>query len=53
MKKSDFLKKAKEIFLKIWNIPTLFSFILAFVLVGVVEALSRHSFFGGWEFLFE
>ncbi len=53
IKNSEFLKKAKEIFQKIWNIPVLFSFILAFLIVGVVEAFSRHSFFGGVQFLLE
>ncbi len=53
MKKSEIMKKVREVFLKIWEIPALFSFILAFLLVGVVEAFSRHSFFGGLEFLFE
>ncbi|MBR6676189.1 MAG: sulfatase-like hydrolase/transferase [Clostridia bacterium] len=53
MKKYEILKKAKEIFLKVWNVPLMFSFLLSFVVVGVVEALSRHSLFGGFEFLFE
>jgi len=53
IKNSELLKKVKETVAKIWNIPILFSFILSFLLVGAVEALSRHSFFGGLEFLFE
>lgn len=53
MKKSEILKKAKDIFIRIWNVPLVFSFLLSFVVVGVVEAFSRHSFFGGFEFLFE
>lgn len=52
-KNSDIKKKIKERYQKIANVPLLFSFILAFVLVGIVEALSRHSFFGGFRFLFE
>ncbi|MBQ2729520.1 MAG: LTA synthase family protein [Clostridia bacterium] len=47
------MKKVREVFLKIWNVPILFSFILAFVLVGVVEALSRHNVFGGLQYLFD
>jgi len=53
MKNSEFLKKIKEIFLKIWSVPLLFSFVLSFVLVGIVEVLARHDLFGGFQFLFE
>lgn len=53
LKNNEFFKKVKEVFLKIWNIPVLFSFILATILVMVVETLSRHSVFGGFQFLFE
>ncbi len=53
IKNNEFLKKLKEKFLKIWNIPVIFSFILAFFLVGLVESLSRHNFFGGLVFLID
>ncbi|MBQ4066641.1 MAG: sulfatase-like hydrolase/transferase [Clostridia bacterium] len=53
MKNKKIPEKVREQFLKIWNRPILFSFILAFLLVGVVEALARHSLFGGLTFLVE
>lgn len=53
MKNSEFFKKLKEKLLKIWNNPIMFSFLFAFLIVGLVEALSRHSIFGGFQFLFE
>lgn len=52
-KYSEFHKRVKEAFIRIWHTPILFAFSLAFFLVGVVEALSRHSLFGGLVFLFE
>ena len=52
-KVQDFCKKVREVYLRIWNTPILFSFILAFFVVGVVEAFSRHSLWGGLTFLFE
>ncbi len=50
---NEFKAKIKETYLKIWNSPIMFSFIWSFILVMIVEALSRHSFFGGFEFLIE
>jgi len=47
-----YLDEAKKTFFRIWNNPLLFSLISSFFLVLMVEGFSRHSVFGGFEFLF-
>lgn len=42
----------KEAVVRIWHVPILFSFVWSVALVLFIESLSRHSVFGGLEFLF-
>ena len=42
----------KEAVMRIWHVPILFSFVWSVALVLFIESLSRHSVFGGLEFLF-
>lgn len=48
---SHLKNKIKEVAVHIWNVPILFSFIWSVIIVLFVESLSRHSVFGGIEFL--
>lgn len=51
-KLKDFGNKVISILKKLWDVPTAFCLLSSFVLVLYIESASRHSFFGGFDYLF-